>query len=66
MVDVTKNTIKIPCHQALPAVHSYPTQNAIPQRYPMVNVTPFGAHPHPALPQAPISRGMNIVPKEVN
>lgn len=66
MVDAQKNTIKSSFHQPLPAVDSYQRENTIKKRYLMVNVTPFSAYPHLALPQTPINRGMNIVPKEVN
>ena len=66
MVDAPKNKIKNSFHQPLPAVDSYQRENTIKKRYLMVNVTPFGAYSHLALPQAPINREMNIVPKEVS
>ena len=66
MVDAPKSKIKSCFHQAPPAVDSYQRENTIKRRYLMVNVTPFSAYPHLALPQAPINREMNIVHKEVN
>ncbi len=66
MVDAPKSKIKSCFHQPPPAVDSYRRENMIKKRYLMVNVTPFGTYPHLALPQAPINREMNIVPKEVN
>jgi hypothetical protein len=65
MVDAPKNIIQNSFHQPLPAVDAYPTKNAIKKR-PLMLTSYLGAYPHPALPQAPISREKNIVPKEVN
>lgn len=65
MVDAPKNKIQSSFHQPFPAVDAYPTKNVIKKRSLMLT-SHLGAYPHPALPQAPINREINIVPKEVN
>lgn len=65
MVDAPKNKIKCPFHQALPAVDSYPTKNAIKKRYLMVT-SHLGAYSHPALPQALYNQRNESRCKEVN